>query len=75
MGGGIAGVMVEGRLDAIGNHIEGQNGGSGILVKENSNATLAGNQISGFRVPINDQNTNPAKNNDKSEDQEKKNAG
>ena len=73
-GGGIAGVMVEGRLDAIANHIEGQNGGSGILLKENSNATLAGNQISGFRVPINDQNTKPANDRDQSEDPEKKNA-
>jgi hypothetical protein len=54
-GGGVAGVMLEGRLDAIGNILEGQNGGSGILARENSEATLAGNRISGFRAPVSDQ--------------------
>ncbi|MGK0185972.1 MAG: Ca2+-binding EF-hand superfamily protein [Verrucomicrobiales bacterium] len=64
-GGGIAGILLEGRLDAIGNAIEGQNGGAGILARENSEVTLTGNRISGYRNPVSDQGAKSIVNNDK----------
>ena len=54
-GGGIAGVMLSGRLDAIGNIFEGQNGAHGILARENSEALLSRNGITGYRVTVSDQ--------------------
>ncbi len=51
-GGGVAGIMVSGRLHAIANVIEGKNGGSGIFVQQTADATLAENQISGYREPV-----------------------
>ena len=54
-GGGVAGVLLEGALHATGNVIEGQKGGSGILARKNSEATLTGNRISGYRTPVSDQ--------------------
>ena len=48
-GGGVAGVMSGGRLYAIGNTIEGQHGGSGILARKDSEATLSDKRISGYR--------------------------
>lgn len=54
-GGGVAGVMSTGRLYAIGNTIEGKNGASGILVRKDSEATLSGNRISGYRMAVRDQ--------------------
>ncbi|MCB1095014.1 MAG: right-handed parallel beta-helix repeat-containing protein [Verrucomicrobiae bacterium] len=54
-GGGVAGILLEGQLDAIGNLIEGQNGGAGILVRESSKVTLTENNISGYRISVNDQ--------------------
>ncbi|MEN8773450.1 MAG: right-handed parallel beta-helix repeat-containing protein [Akkermansiaceae bacterium] len=54
-GGGIAGVMLSGRLEAIDNTIEGQNGAHGILARENSEATLSGNIINGYRKKVSNQ--------------------
>jgi hypothetical protein len=51
-GGGVAGVILDGQLEARDNIIEGQNGGSGILAKGNSKAILEGNQISGYRNQV-----------------------
>ena len=55
-GGGIAGIMLSGRLDAFGNSIEGQNGANGILAREGSEAVLSGNAIKGYRTPVSNQN-------------------
>jgi hypothetical protein len=63
-GGGVAGVMLEGRLDATGNIIEGQNGASGILARENSEAILVGNRISGYRTPVRDEGAKSIVNSD-----------
>lgn len=54
-GGGIAGVMLSGRLEAIGNTIEGRNGANGILARENSEAVLSGNEIKGYRKRVSNQ--------------------
>jgi len=51
-GGGVAGVMLDGRLRAIDNVIQGENRGTGILVRPDGEATLAGNQIDGYRTPV-----------------------
>ncbi len=54
-GGGVAGVLLDGKLMATDNVLEGQNGGAGILAKENSEATLSGNRIEGYRNALSDQ--------------------
>ena len=54
-GGGIAGIMLSGKLDAVGNTIEGQNGAHGILAQKNSEALLSKNRIAGYRARITDQ--------------------
>ncbi len=54
-GGGVAGILLEGRLEAIDNVLEGQGKGAGILARENSEATLSGNRISGYRESVRDQ--------------------
>ncbi|HIG84732.1 MAG TPA: DUF1565 domain-containing protein [Verrucomicrobia bacterium] len=54
-GGGVAGVLLEGKLNAIDNVIEGQNGGSGIMIRKDSKVILTANQISGYRNEVNDQ--------------------
>jgi hypothetical protein len=54
-GGGIAGIMLSGKLDAVGNTIEGQNGAHGVLAQKNSEAVLSRNKIKGYRVRISDQ--------------------
>ena len=54
-GGGVAGVLLEGNLNATNNVIEGQNGGSGIMIRKNSKVILTANQISGYRNEVNDQ--------------------
>ncbi len=57
-GGGVAGVLLDGQLVAIGNVIEGDGGGSGIVVGESSEATLSGNRISGYRNEVRDAGAN-----------------
>ena len=54
-GGGVAGILLEGNLNAMGNVIEGQKGGAGILARKNSEVTLTGNRISGYRDSVSDQ--------------------
>ena len=54
-GGGIAGVMIQGKASLIKNTIKGSNGGSGIWVREKGEAFLSANQISGYKNPVNDQ--------------------
>jgi len=70
-GGGIAAIMLVGQLEAIGNVIEGQNGGSGILARENSEVTLAKNLISGYKMPIRDQGAKSIINSDLPEEDKK----
>ncbi len=53
-GGGVAGVLLDGKLTATDNVLEGKNGGHGILAKENSEATILGNRIEGYRKPVSD---------------------
>ncbi len=59
-GTGMAGIMVDGHIKAFDNVIEGQNGGAGIMIRKGSEAELSGNRISGYRMPIRDQNAAPA---------------
>lgn len=66
-GGGIAGIMLSGRLDAIGNTIEGKNGAHGILARENSEAVLTRNDIKGFRNAVTNQKAKSLINNDRVE--------
>lgn len=54
-GGGVAGVLLEGSLNAMGNVIEGKKGGAGILARKNSEATLTNNRITGYRDAVSDQ--------------------
>ncbi|MFT6861696.1 MAG: hypothetical protein ACJAVK_000249 [Akkermansiaceae bacterium] len=63
-GGGVAGVMSGGRLYAIDNTIEGQNGGSRILARKNSEITLSKNRMSGYRVAVRDQGAKSLVNSD-----------
>lgn len=51
-GGGIAGVLLMGKLTAIGNRIEVVNVGSGIWVREGAELTRKGNKIKGYKVPV-----------------------
>lgn len=51
-GGGVAGVMLDGRLRAIDNVLRGENRGTGILVRPNGKATLEGNQIEGYQTAV-----------------------
>ena len=51
-GGGIAGVLLMGKLTAIDNLIEGANGGSGIWVREGAELTRKGNKIKGYKAPV-----------------------
>jgi len=53
-GGGVGAIMLDGQLKAICNGIEGQNGGNGIVIRENGSAVLSGNTISGYRKEISD---------------------
>ena len=46
--------MLDGQLEAIGNTLEGQNGGNGIVIRPNGSAVLSGNKISGYRKEISD---------------------
>ena len=68
-GGGVAGVLLEGNLNAMGNVIEGQKGGAGILLRKDSEAILTGNRISGYRTPVSDQGTKFIVNNDQPEEE------
>jgi hypothetical protein len=54
-GGGVAGILLEGNLTATENVLEGQNGGAGILAKENSEVALLRNRIEGYRNAVSDQ--------------------
>ena len=54
-GGGVAGIMLQGQIEAIDNVLEGQGKGAGILARENSEATLSGNRISGYKESVRDQ--------------------
>ncbi|MCB1064733.1 MAG: right-handed parallel beta-helix repeat-containing protein [Verrucomicrobiae bacterium] len=53
-GGGVGAIMLDGELTAIGNTIVGQDGGSGIVIREKGHATLSGNTITGYKKPVND---------------------
>jgi len=53
-GGGVGAIMLDGELIAIGNTIEGRNGGSGIVIREKGHAMLSGNSITGYRKPVNE---------------------
>lgn len=53
-GGGVGAIMLDGQLNAIGNTLEGQNGGNGIVIRENGSAVLSGNRISGYRKTVSD---------------------
>ena len=66
-GGGVAGILLEGSLHATGNVIEGQKGRSGILARKNSEATLTGNRIGGYRTRLSDQGAKSIISNDESE--------
>lgn len=48
-GGGAAGVMVGGKIRLFGNTLEGNGGGTGVLVRTEGSATLLENTISGYR--------------------------
>ncbi len=54
-GGGIAAIMLSGKLHAISNQLTGKNGAFGVLAKENSEAILYGNEITGFRTSVGNQ--------------------
>ncbi len=54
-GGGVAGILVGGHLVASGNLLKGEGRGTGILLKQGSEATLADNAISGYRMNVRDQ--------------------
>ncbi|MCB1234103.1 MAG: right-handed parallel beta-helix repeat-containing protein [Verrucomicrobiae bacterium] len=51
-GGGVGAVMLDGRLRAVANTLEGANGGSGIVVRKEAEAFLSGNTITGYRKPV-----------------------
>lgn len=52
-GGGVAAILLEGKLEASGNTIEGQNGGAGIWAKEGSELVMAeGNVIKGYKTEV-----------------------
>ncbi len=53
-GGGVGAIMLDGELTAIGNTITGQDGGSGVVIRENGHATLSGNTITGYKKPVSD---------------------
>ena len=53
-GGGVGAIMLDGELTAIGNTLKGQDGGSGIVIREKGHATLSGNTITGYKKPVND---------------------
>ena len=53
-GGGVGGIMLDGRMEAFRNTIEGKGGGSGVVVQEKGEATLMGNRISGYRKEVSD---------------------
>ena len=54
-GGGIAGIMVQGKATLTKNTITGSKGVSGIWIHGKGEAILSGNQISGYKKPVNDQ--------------------
>ncbi len=54
-GGGVAGIIIQGNATLTNNTLKGSNGGSGIWIRENGQALLSGNQISGYTNPVNDQ--------------------
>ncbi len=51
-GGGIAGVMLMGKLTAVDNSFEGTKGGSGIWVKEGAELNRKGNEIKGYKAAV-----------------------
>lgn len=53
-GGGVAGVLVEGTLEAVGNAISGAGKGVGVLAKKDSRVFLRDNRVTGFQVPLKD---------------------
>ncbi len=54
-GGGVSAILLNGSLRAMDNRITGNNGGSGIWAKENSDASLIRNEITGYKIPIREQ--------------------
>ena len=54
-GGGVAGILVGGRLNASGNTLKGDNRGTGIVLKKGSQATLTDNEISDYKQAVRDQ--------------------
>ncbi len=54
-GGGVAGVLVGGELNASGNTFVGENRGTGIALQKGSSATLGDNEISGYKQAVRDQ--------------------
>ena len=51
-GGGIAGVMLMGKLSAIDNRLEGADGGSGIWIREGAELNRKGNEIAGYKAEV-----------------------
>lgn len=47
-GGGVAGILVEGRARLLANQLNGNGGGSGVLARDGSQILLDANEISGF---------------------------
>ncbi len=54
-GGGVAGILVGGSLQASDNTLKGENRGTGIVLKKGSQATLTDNEITGYRNAVADQ--------------------
>lgn len=54
-GGGIAGIMIQGKATLTKNTLKGSNGGSGIWIHKSGEATLSGNQISGYKTAVKNQ--------------------
>ncbi len=54
-GGGVAGIMIQGKATLTKNTLKGSNGGSGIWIRDTGEAVLSGNKISGYKNPVNDQ--------------------
>ena len=55
VGGGVAGILLQGSLIAAGNILEGKNGGNGISICKGSEVRLLDNHIIGYKSEINDQ--------------------
>ena len=53
-GGGVAGILLDGKLTAIGNKIKGNNRGSGIAARKDSHLKIGDNEISNYQKEIND---------------------